>query len=51
MRRRTDALPGMAAFHPFTCPRCDRERRAGARMVYVKGIPTCVECVAGADDE
>lgn len=51
MRRRTDALPGMAAFLPFTCPRCDRERPKGARMVYRRGVPICVECHSGGDDE
>lgn len=49
-RRTRDALPGLKAFYPFRCPRCDRERPQGARMVYVRGVPTCVECVAGADE-
>lgn len=49
-RRTAPKAGGFRAMYPFTCPRCDRDRPQGAAMVYVRGRPTCVECVAGADE-
>lgn len=49
--RWTDPQPGLASRYGFTCPRCDRDRPPGARYIYLRGEPICVECANGADDE
>ena len=52
MTRRPDtALPGLGARYPFVCARWDRARPQGARYVYHRGEPICVECASGGDDE
>lgn len=49
--RWSDPQPGLASQYGFSCPRCDRDRPVGARFVFRRGVPVCVECCGGAEDE
>lgn len=51
MRRPRTALPGLASQYGFHCPRCDQVRPKGARYVFHRGVPICVECHSGGRDE